>query len=276
MNLGKLNEYLVNDSDITICYENGEAYVKVISDKIINFFVPLLRAERQSKAVENLECDECDFEVSTIENGIKITTDELIVKIYDEFKVDIYDKDENVLCEDYRGEKAPFVRRSADYSLAEAEGHSINNGEDEFKVYVSKKMEENMHFYGLGEKTGHLDKKGYHYVNWNTDNPAPHGETFDRLYKSIPFLIGMKDETAFGIFFDNHFETHFDMGRDNKNYYYFSAVDGNLDYYFIYGPSIKKVVKRYTYLTGTTPLPQLWTLGYQQCRWSYPTRERVM
>ena len=44
----------------------------------------------------------------------------------------------------------------------------------------------------------------------------PHGETFDRLYKSIPFLIGMKDETAFGIFFDNHFETHFDMGRDNK------------------------------------------------------------
>lgn len=276
MNLGKLNEYLVNDSDITLCYENGEAYVKVISHKIINFFVPLFRAERQSKAVENLECDECDFEVSTIENGIKIATDELIVKIYDEFKVDIYDKDENVLCEDYRGEKAPFVRRRADYSLAEAEGHKVNNGEDKFKVYVSKKMEENMHFYGLGEKTGHLDKKGYHYVNWNTDNPAPHGETFDRLYKSIPFLIGMKDETAFGIFFDNHFETHFDMGRDNKNYYYFSAVDGNLDYYFIYGPSVKKVVKRYTYLTGTTPLPQLWTLGYQQCRWSYPTRERVM
>ena len=78
MNLGKLNEYLVNDSDITLCYENGEAYVKVISHKIINFFVPLLRAERQSKAVENLECDECDFEVSTIENGIKIATDELI------------------------------------------------------------------------------------------------------------------------------------------------------------------------------------------------------
>lgn len=123
MNLGKLNEYLVNDSDITICYENGEAYVKVISDKIINFFVPLLRAERQSKAIENLECDECDFEVCSIKNGIKITTDELIVKIYDEFKVDIYDKDENVLCEDYRGEKAPFVRRSADYSLEIGRAH---------------------------------------------------------------------------------------------------------------------------------------------------------
>jgi len=52
-------------NNLALCYENGEAYVKVMSDKIINFFVPLLRAERQSKAVENLECDECDFENST-------------------------------------------------------------------------------------------------------------------------------------------------------------------------------------------------------------------
>ena len=66
------------------------------------------------------------------------------------------------------------------------------------------------------------------------------------------------------------------MGRDNSKYYYFSAVDGNLDYYFIYGPSIKNVVKGYTTLTGTMPIPQKWTLGYQQCRWSYDTEERVM
>ena len=273
---GVLNDYSVLDNDIILSYENCEAFVKVINSKVINFFVPMLRAERQSKAVEDLKVEECDFEIEKIENGIKITTEHLIVKIYDEFKVDIYDKDNNILCEDYRGEKNHFVRRSADYKLAEAEGHKINDGDDEFKIYVSKKMEDNMYFYGLGERSGHLNKKGYHYVNWNTDNPAPHGETFDRLYKSIPFLIGMKDETAFGIFFDNHFETHFDMGRDNSDYYYFSAVDGNLDYYFIYGPTVKKVVKGYTSLTGTTPLPQLWTLGYQQCRWSYPCKERVM
>ncbi len=27
----------------------------------------------------------------------------------------------------------------------------------------------------------------------------------------------------------------------------------------------------YTYLTGKTPLPQKWTLGYQQSRWGYST-----
>ena len=58
-----------------------------------------------------------------------------------------------------------------------------------------------MFFYGLGERTGSLNKKGYHYRNWNTDDPSPHGETFQQLYKSIPFLITLREESTFGIFF---------------------------------------------------------------------------
>ncbi|WP_294403601.1 glycoside hydrolase family 31 protein [uncultured Clostridium sp.] len=276
---GKINDYGVEGNKLTIKFDNTEAVVSVLSDEIINFFVPLFREERNSKAVEKfdylLEGNKCGFEVDKIENGLEIATDKLCVKIYDDFIVDIYDSNGNMLCSDYRGEKSPFKRRYGDYSLAEAEGHSTSRDSD-YKVYVAKNMEDDIHFYGFGEKTGHLDKKGYHYVNWNTDNPAPHGETFDRLYQSVPFFIGLKKEDAFGIFFDNHFETHFDMGRDNSKYYYFSAVDGNLDYYFIYGPSIKNVLKGYTKLTGTMPLPQKWTLGYQQCRWSYDNEDRVM
>ena len=66
------------------------------------------------------------------------------------------------------------------------------------------------------------------------------------------------------------------MGRDNSNYYYFAAEGGNLDYYFIYGPSIKKVEEGYTSLTGRVNLPQIWTLGYQQSRWSYGNEDRLM
>lgn len=272
---GKLLEYEVNENDILIKFENKAAAVKVVSNGIINFFVPLFRNERNSKAVENLKVTHSKFKVEKIKNGLQIITEKLIVKIYDEFKTDIYDKEENLLCADYRGEKDPFKRRFGDYELLAAEGHKTND-DSEQKIYVAKKLEDDTYFYGLGEKTGHLNKRGYHYVNWNTDNPNPHGETFDRLYKSIPFLIALKGETAFGIFFDNHFETQFDMGRDNSKYYYFSAADGNLDYYFIYGPQVKNVVEGYTRLTGTMPLPQLWTLGYQQCRWSYGNEERLM
>ncbi|WP_294372207.1 glycoside hydrolase family 31 protein [uncultured Clostridium sp.] len=278
-NYGNMTGYNIDGNKIIIKYENVEAYVSIISDEIVNFFVPLFRKERNSKAVENIDelisCNKCEFKVEEIEEGIKIITDKLKINIYNNFIVDIYDSNNKVLCQDYRGEQNPFKRRYGDYLLAEAEGHSTNK-DSEHNVYVAKKMEDDMHFYGFGEKTGHLDKKGYHYVNWNTDNPNPHGETFDRLYQSTPFFIGLNKEEAFGIFFDNHFETHFDMGRDNSEYYYFSAVDGNLDYYFLYGPSIKNVVKGYTYLTGTMPLPQKWTLGYQQCRWSYDTEKRVM
>lgn len=275
-NYGRFIGYEIQDNVVIVNFEKEKVFIKLINSYIINFFSPIFREERNSKAVENLDNNYYDFRVEDIDDGIQISTDKLIVKIYDEFKVDIYDKDKNMLCADYRGDSRPFERRYADYVLAEAEGHTFNNGQADYKVYVSKKMEEDMYFYGFGEKTGHLNKKGYHYVNWNTDDPKPHGETFDRLYKSITFFIGLNKNNAFGIFFDNHFETHFDMGRDNSEYYYFAAVDGNLDYYFIYGPSIKNVVEGYTEITGNMPLPQIWTLGYQQCRWSYDTEERLM
>ncbi|BCZ44581.1 alpha-glucosidase [Clostridium gelidum] len=272
---GKLLSYEVEENAINVKFEQKKVFVKIVNSYIINFFAPLFREERNSKAVEFLKDSHYDFDVENIENGIQISTEKLKVKIYDEFKVDIYDKEGTLLCADYRGEKDPFIRRTGDYQLAEAEGHNLNVDSD-LKVYVSKQMEDDMYFYGLGEKSGHLNKKGYHYVNWNTDDPKPHGETFDRLYKSIPFLITLNKENAFGIFFDNHFETHFDMGRDNSKYYYFAAASGNLDYYFIYGPSVKNVVEGYTKITGNMPLPQMWTLGYQQCRWSYDNEERLM
>jgi len=44
----------------------------------------------------------------------------------------------------------------------------------------------------------------------------------------------------------------------------------------LYGPSAKEVLKSYAWLTGPTPLPPLWTLGFQQSRYSYMTQARVL
>lgn len=272
---GKLLDYKIVDNEIVINFKYRKAIITVINDNMINFFVPCYREERNSKAVETLKISKCRFKVEKSNEYISIHTEKIVVKIYDEFKVDIYDKNMKLLCKDYRGEREPFKRRGDNFSVAEEEGHKMD-GHMKYDVFVSKEMNDNMYFYGLGERTGSLNKKGYHYKNWNTDDPSPHGETFQQLYKSIPFLITVEDSTACGIFFDNHFESHFDMGKENSNYYYFGAVSGNLDYYFIYGPEIKYVVNEYTNLTGRTPLPQLWTLGYAQCRWSYAPKERVM
>ena len=273
--MGKILNYEVNENIVLVNYKNIQCIVTIINDSVINFFAPIFRKERNSNAVENLKCKKINFNIEKKDDYLNIKTAKLDVKIYDDFKVDIFKLNGEPLCRDFRGERNPFRRLGADFSLAAEEGHKLEGHED-FKVYVSKVMENDMYFYGLGERTGSLNKKGYHYRNWNTDDPTPHGETYAQLYKSIPFLIAIKNNEASGIFFDNHFESHFDMGKENSNYYYFGAKDGNLDYYFIYGPEVSEVVNEYTNLTGKTPLPQLWTLGYQQCRWSYAPEQRAL
>ena len=274
---GKIKSFNKIENKILIQFDDTKVEITIINPVIINFFAATFTEKRDSKAVENLVVEKCDFEVVRESHCITITTEKLTVKVFDEFKVDIYDNFGNMICEDYRAERDPFIRRygNGTLDLLALEGHDVKKYPVP-KIVISKKMEKDMFFYGLGEKTGHLNKRGYHYKMWNTDNPSPHVESFETLYKSIPFFIALKNKQSFGIFFDNTFETHFDMGKENENYYYFSALDGNIDYYFIYGPSVKEVVGGYSKLTGSTPLPQLWTLGYQQCRFSYTPEERLM
>ncbi len=59
------------------------------------------------------------------------------------------------------------------------------------------------HIYGLGDKTGPLDRRGGTFVDWNTDafGFAP---SSDPIYKSIPFYIGVGEGGAsYGLFLDN-------------------------------------------------------------------------
>jgi len=48
-----------------------------------------------------------------------------------------------------------------------------------------------------------------------------------------------------------------------------------LQYYYIHGPHMMDVLKRYQTLTGTHPMPPKWALGYHQCRWSYYPESKV-
>ena len=45
--------------------------------------------------------------------------------------------------------------------------------------------------------------------------------------------------------------------------------------YVIGGKDPSEIVTNYTKLTGTMPVPPLWSLGYHQCRWSYYPEAKV-
>ncbi|WP_249871286.1 glycoside hydrolase family 31 protein [Oceanobacillus saliphilus] len=131
------------------------------------------------------------------------------------------------------------------------------------------------HYYGLGEKSGTLNKAGKRYRMLNIDAMGYDAEHTDPLYKHIPFYVTYNEVTklSYGLFYDNYSDSVFDMGSELDNYHgnykYYQAKNGNLDYYFFYGPQVKEVVEKFSKLTGNTILPPKWSLGYSGSTMTY-------
>jgi alpha-glucosidase len=141
--------------------------------------------------------------------------------------------------------------------------------------HIYKQKFEDSHFFGLGDKPGPLDRAGGVFTMWNSDTFGWQ-ESTDPIYKSVPYFIDYREGRALGVLFDNTWRTFFDFGREVPNQYSFGAPDGPVDYYLIYGPDPRHVVEAYAWLTGPTPLPPLWSLGFQQSRYTYYPESRVM
>ena len=142
------------------------------------------------------------------------------------------------------------------------------------RVHVWKKMPEDEGYYGLGDKAGPMNRRDRAFTMWNTDAYAWR-ESTDPLYKTIPFFIGLRKGLAYGIFFDNTWRSDFDFGKEAHDFYSFGAEGGEINYYFFAGPTPAKIVQDFTALVGRAKLPPLWTLGFQQSRYSYEPEERV-
>ncbi|HTL77597.1 MAG TPA: glycoside hydrolase family 31 protein [Casimicrobiaceae bacterium] len=123
-------------------------------------------------------------------------------------------------------------------------------------------------YFGLGDKTGPLDKHGRRLRTVALDALGYDGETSDPLYKHWPFLI-VRDRPsgiAFGQFYDSLAPMTFDLGCEHDNYrglYRYAEIeDGDLDYYVFPGPRIRDVVRKFTELTGRMAFGPRWSLGY--------------
>ncbi|MBN2361147.1 MAG: glycoside hydrolase family 31 protein [Deltaproteobacteria bacterium] len=143
---------------------------------------------------------------------------------------------------------------------------------------VSKRIAGDERFYGFGEKTGHLDKRGQHLEMWTTDPWYPEPDfspTSDPIYQSHPFFVAVRGGRAYGIYLNNTFRSVFDIGAAEANVLKLAVAGGDLDYLFFHGPSVAAVIEKYTRLVGRSALPPLWALGYHQCRWSYAPESEV-
>jgi alpha-glucosidase len=144
------------------------------------------------------------------------------------------------------------------------------------RVVNYRKLYPDEKFIGLGEKTGDLNRRGSSYINWNTDAPD-HGPKTDPLYETFPFFVGLHSGLTYGLFFDNTHKSYFDFGAStDEQMSWFGADAGDMNYYFFGAQSVAQIIEDYTWLTGRMEMPPLWSLGYQQCRWSYMSAGEVL
>jgi len=144
------------------------------------------------------------------------------------------------------------------------------------RPYVLNSMDENEHFYGLGEDNqasgGRLDRRG-------SKRRLETGQKINIgcVTADIPvsFFISVSRDKLYGLFADSSYAMDFDMGATSDNSYRFSADGGIITYYVFFGDSFADILNEYTKLTGRPSMPPLWALGYIQCRCSYHNWEQV-
>lgn len=123
-------------------------------------------------------------------------------------------------------------------------------------------------YFGLGDKTGPLNKAGRRLRTRQLDALGYNGESSDPLYKHWPFFIGRRADSGlcYGVYYDTQAECCFDFGQEFDNYHGFyrhtEIADGDLDAYVFAGPDMAGVLARFLPLIGGTAMPPRWSLGY--------------
>jgi alpha-glucosidase len=199
----------------------------------------------------------CPYEVSEGTSALQLRTAELAVAVSDAGRVDVLDAEGRPLVVD--GERGG--------PSWEANGSASR--------WV-KSMPPGERYYGFGERTGPLDKRGRRYTCWTTDEWRHQGPTTDALYLPVPFFLRLDASgTACGLLLHNTHRTVFDLTDLDGETMRVEADGGELDAYVLNGPHPARVLRRLTDLVGRMPLPPRWALGYHQSRWGYASAEDV-
>lgn len=154
------------------------------------------------------------------------------------------------------------------------------------------------HVYGIPEHTGPLSLKETRGGDGNYKEPYRlyNSDVFEyildspmTLYGAIPFMQAQRKESTVGVFWLNGAETWVDItkAKEHKNplalgigaktntHTHWISESGVMDVFVFLGPTPRDVTKNYAELTGTTAMPQEFSIGYHQCRWNYVSDDDV-
>ncbi len=225
-------------------------------------------SERKSAMLIGEAMDPERQQVEDTGDEVRIHTAKLTIVVTKEpWNVTIYDKKGKRIFRQYTS------RRTEAHAVMRYEhcpfGFLYDQKED--KMYASEQIEygDSEHFYGFGEKFTDLDKRGQSVDLWNT-NCLSCNTT--RTYKNIPFFMST---AGYGIFMHTSHAINCNMGQHYNKAYCMLTDDPAIDYFFLYGPSMKEILPRYWNLTGSAPLPPKWSYGFWISKISYRTQQEA-
>lgn len=136
------------------------------------------------------------------------------------------------------------------------------------------------HVYGIPEHADSLSlrntKGSSPYRLFNVDIFEYETESRMPMYGAIPLMVGIKPNTAVGVFWVNSADTFVDIDKSDSTRTHWMLENGVLDLVILVGETPYQINKNYAELTGFVDLPQLFALGYHQCRWNYNDESDVL
>ena len=138
--------------------------------------------------------------------------------------------------------------------------HELGRGSMHF---VSREADEKI--YGLGDKTGNVNKNGCSFKLAASDSVGFDARSTDPLYKQLPFYICESSGGAYGIYYDTYSNGEISFGKEIDGYYppykAFRCNEENLVYYVIFG-TVPEILRRFSAMCGPMAFPPKWSLEY--------------
>ncbi len=124
------------------------------------------------------------------------------------------------------------------------------------KTYIKEELSLSVgeNVYGFGERFGAFIKNGQSIETTNQDG----GTAGEQSYKTVPFYLTNK---GYGVFVNSSDNVAFEVATEKVSRVQFCVPGEKLEYFIIYGPSPKEIIKKYTALTGRPAMVPEWSLG---------------
>ncbi|KAJ3118972.1 hypothetical protein HDU96_005209 [Phlyctochytrium bullatum] len=209
-------------------------------------------------------------DVTSVESGLLVTTDALQIQV----KIDPEDGDISLA---WSSSAVPAHKLLEDLAHRSYPLFKNNLGGRHFVNYKETDL-----IYGMGERASPLTLNKRRFRLETMDALGYNAAATDPLYKNIPFYIVLDTVTrqAYGIYYDTLARGVMDFGLEIDafwGFYRHHTVEGGsgIDMYFIFGPTVEKVVEGFTRIVGHPILQPKYAFGYLASAMGYAESEEA-